>query len=46
MSRVVLMVMVVVVGLWVAGQAINTKRMVEERHATLMSMVEMEVIEK
>ena len=44
MSRVVLMVMVVVVGLWVAGQAINTKRMVEKRHATLMSM--MEVIEK
>lgn len=44
MSRVVLMVMGVVVGLWVAGQAINTKRVVEERHATLMSM--MGVIEK
>ena len=42
MSRVVLMVMVVVVGLWVAGQAINAKRMVEKRHATLMSMVEVE----
>ena len=42
MSRVVLMVMVVVVGLCVAGQAINTKRMVEERHATLMSIVEVE----
>ena len=46
MSRIVIVVMVmgVVVGLWVAKQAINTKRMVEERHATLMSM--MGVIEK
>ena len=40
MARIVIVVMVVVVGLWVAGQAINTKRMVERRHATLMSMVE------
>ena len=44
MSRVILLVMVMVVGLWVAGQAFNAKRVVEERHATLMSM--MEVIEK
>ena len=45
MSRVVMLVVILMVGgLWVAGQAINTKRMVEERHATLMSM--MEVIEK
>ena len=42
MSRVVMVVMVVVVGLWVVGQAINAKKVVEERHATLMSMVEVE----
>ena len=40
MSRVVVMVMVVVVGLWVVGQAINTKKVVERRHATLVDMVE------
>ena len=44
MSRIVLLMMVIVVGLWVVGQAINAKKVVEERHATLMSMIE--VIEK
>ena len=44
MSRIVLLVMVVVVGLWVAGQAANVKRMVDKRHAVLMDTVE--VIEK
>ena len=41
MSRVVMVVMVVVMGLWVVGQAINTKRMVERHHATLVAMMEM-----
>ena len=40
MSRVVLLVIVIVVGLWVVGQAINTKRMIEKRHATLVAMME------
>ena len=40
MSRIVLMVMAVVVGLWVMGQAANAKRMVEKRHATLVAMME------
>ena len=40
MSKVVLMVMVVVVGLWVVGQATNTKRMVEKRRAMMVAMVE------
>lgn len=40
MSRVMVMVMVVVMGLWVVGQAINTKRVVERRHSKLVTMVE------
>ena len=41
MSRVVLMVMVMVVvaGLWVMGQAINAKRAIEEHYTVLMNMV-------
>ena len=41
MARVVILVMVLVVGLWVVGQAINTKRIVERRHSNLVTMVEM-----
>ena len=44
MARIIVLVMVIVVGLWVVGQAFNAKRVVEKHHATLMSM--MEVIEK
>ena len=40
MSRVVMVVMVVVMGLCVMGQALSAKRVVEERHATLMSMMD------
>ena len=40
MSRVVIVVMVVVVGLCVVGQAINTKRMVEQRHSNLVASLE------
>ena len=39
MSRVVLLVMVMVVGLWVMGQAINAKRAIEEHYTVLMNMV-------
>lgn len=41
MSRVVMVVMVVVVGLWVMGQATITKRIIEKRHSALMDVVEM-----
>ena len=40
MSRVVVIVMVIGVGLWVVGQATNAKRIMEKRHATLVAMVE------
>ena len=40
MARIGMLVMVVVVGLWVVGQAINTKKIVEEHHAILMNVVE------
>ena len=38
MSRIVLMVMAVVAGLWVAGQAANTMKIVERRHSIMMEM--------
>ena len=40
MSRVVVMVMVIGVGLWVVGQATNAKKRIECRHATLVAMME------
>ena len=40
MARVVILMVILVIGLWVVGQAANTKRMLEKRHSTLVSMVE------
>ena len=40
MARVMVVVIVMMVGLWVVGQAINAKRVIEKRHATLVAMVE------
>ena len=39
MARVVILVMILVVGsLWVVGQAVNTMKIVEQRHSTMMEM--------
>ena len=40
MTRIVVLMMVLGVGLWVVGQATNAKRIMEKRHATLVAMVE------
>ena len=40
MSRVVIVVMVVVVGLWVVGQATTAKEAVDRRNANLVAMME------
>ena len=41
MTRIVVLMMVLGVGLWVVGQAINTKRIVERRHSNLVAVMEM-----
>ena len=40
MSRIVILMMVIVVGLWVVGQGINAKRGIERRNANLVAMME------
>lgn len=40
MTRIVILVVVIVVGLWVGSQAINAKRVVEKHNAVLVDMVE------
>ena len=40
MARVIVLVMTLAVGLWIVGQAINTKRIVEKRHSNLVAMME------
>ena len=40
MARVMVVVIVMMVGLWIVGQATNAKRIMEKRHATLVAMVE------
>lgn len=40
MARIVILVMILAIGLWILGQAINTKKMVERRHSNLITMME------
>ena len=41
MARVIMLVIILVVGLWIVVQAVNTKKMVERRHSNLITMIEM-----
>ena len=40
MTRIVMLVVVLSIGLWVVGQATNTKKMVERRNANLVAIME------